>query len=180
MRKIKKRILQASILTGCLLLALIPTGMSTEIMPASKSTITVDNEGDGDFTTIQAAGDEIEVYSGEYFENVIVNVEGITLTGIDMELGTGSDTGFPIINGGGLDDVLTIERDDGVIFETAVVSHFRITGTGVTSDAGIRVYLARDIELSYNEIYECDIGMFIDAVDTCEIKFNNLCITHIM
>ena len=180
MRKINKRIIQASVLTSCLLLALIPTGVSTEISPTSKSTITVDNEGDGDFTTIQAAidsassGDEIEVYSGEYQENVILYVEGVTLTGIDMELGTGSDTGYPIINGGGLDDVLTIDRLDGVIFENGEVSHFRITGTGTTDDAGIRVYLARDIEISYNEIYDCDIGMFIDAADTCEIKFNTI------
>jgi parallel beta-helix repeat protein len=180
MKKIKKRIIQASILTGCLFLALIPNGVSTEIAPTVKSTITVDNEGDGDYTTIQAAinsasnGDTIEVYSGVYPENVILNVEGIALIGINMELGTGTDTGYPVIDGGGSDDVLTIQRDDGVIFEDAVVSYFMITGTGTTSDAGIRIYLARDIEISYNEIYECNIGMFIDSVDTCEIKFNTI------
>ena len=170
--------IQASIITGCLLLALIPNGVSSNVSITQKSTITVDNEGDGDFTTIQEAidsassGDTIEVYSGEYMENVVLHIEGLTLIGIDSELGTGSDTGYPIINAGLQDDVFTIQRDDGVIFDGATVSYFRITGSGTTSDAGIRVYLARDLELSYNEIYGCQYGMFIDSVDTCEIKFN--------
>ena len=177
MRKIK-RIIQANIIAICLLLALIPNGMSTDPDTTGKSTITVDNEGDGDFTTIQAAidnavdGDTIEVYSGIYQENVILNVEGLTLIGIDSELGTGSDIGYPVINGGGIANVLTIKRDDGVIFEDAVVKYFIITGSGTALDAGILIYLARDLEISDNEIYECDYGMYIHSVDTCQIKQN--------
>jgi len=70
--------------------------------------ITVDDEGDGDYTSIKDAlsnansGDTIEVYSGTYFEHdIAINIEGISLKGIPHELGNGSDVGKPFINGEG-------------------------------------------------------------------------------
>jgi nitrous oxidase accessory protein len=82
----------------------------------SKHIITVDNEpGDADYTSIADAlnhsspGDTIEVFSGTYNENHIsITVEGISLIGIPHELGNGSDTGEPFINGQGLNSVFIV------------------------------------------------------------------------
>ena len=64
----------------------------------------MDDEGDGDFVSIQAAinaakdGDTIEVYSGIYHENLVVN-KRVSLIGIPYELGEGNDEGKPVIEG---------------------------------------------------------------------------------
>lgn len=68
------------------------------------NTYTVDDEGDGDFTTITDAinyasdGDIIEVYSGKYFDNNIIVDKSVEIIGIDSELGSGDDKGNPIID----------------------------------------------------------------------------------
>jgi len=78
--------------------------------------IIVDDEGDGDYTSIKEAlsyanpGDTIEVYSGTYYENnITINIEGINLQGISYELGNGNDTGKPFIDGPGTDPYSLIE-----------------------------------------------------------------------
>ena len=66
----------------------------------------VDDEGDGNFTTIQDAidnatnGDIIWVYSGNYSGSISIN-KTISIIGIDEEYITGNDTGNPHIWGGG-------------------------------------------------------------------------------
>ncbi|HEC89600.1 MAG TPA: hypothetical protein ENI44_03345, partial [Thermoplasmatales archaeon] len=83
---------------------------------ADFGTIIVDDEGDGDYTSIQNAienaqnGDTIKVYSGTYTENVLIDKQ-LTIMGVDEELGKGDDTGKPIIDGGGKGDVVIINRD---------------------------------------------------------------------
>jgi len=65
--------------------------------------IIVDDEGDGDYTSIQEAvnnsnaGDIIEIYSGTYNEYNIVISHPISIIGIPHELGVGNDTGKPVI-----------------------------------------------------------------------------------
>jgi parallel beta-helix repeat protein len=93
------------------------------IMPISdKTIITVDDEGDGDYISIQdaidnaTAGDIIEVYSGKYYEHSIkILEEGITLQGIPYELGNGNDIGKPFINGEGKGVLIFIEVKNVVI-----------------------------------------------------------------
>ena len=83
----------------------------------SKHIITVDDEpGDADYTSIKEAlnhsslGDTIEVFSGTYNEHGInITEKGISLIGIPYELGNGSDTGKPFINGQGVDDVIRVK-----------------------------------------------------------------------
>ncbi|MFE3846209.1 nitrous oxide reductase family maturation protein NosD [Thermoplasmatota archaeon] len=71
----------------------------------SMFTITVDDEGDGDYTSIQDAiynanpGDTIKVYSGTYIENVVVDKQ-LTIMGIGEELGIGDDVDKPSIDSG--------------------------------------------------------------------------------
>jgi nitrous oxidase accessory protein len=93
--------------------------------------ITVDDDGDGDYTSIKDAvnnaspGDTIEVYSGTYFENnITISKPYLTLLGIPHELGNGSGTGKPFINGQGLDDVINIFADN------TILSGFHIENSG--------------------------------------------------
>ena len=71
------------------------------MQPLSSKIITVDDEGDGDFISIQNAlnevnpGDTIYVYSGQYNETLLVNTENIVLEGLNYELGSGNDDDFP-------------------------------------------------------------------------------------
>jgi parallel beta-helix repeat protein len=84
--------------------------------------IIVDNEGDGDYTSIQDAidnasnGDKIMVYSGIYHENVLVN-KTLTLVGVDAELGAGNDTGMPILNGTGVGGTGIMIKADGTLIK---------------------------------------------------------------
>jgi len=80
---------------------------------SDKNIIVVDNEGDGDYTSIQdaivnaTAGNIIEVYSGIYHEeDIIITTENITLRGIPYELGTGNDFGKPVIKD--ITDIVTL------------------------------------------------------------------------
>lgn len=92
---------------------------TTTFASATSDVIVVDNEGDGDFTSIKDAlasaspGDTIEVYSGTYYEYEIwINVNNIILQGIPNELGAGNDTGKPFINGEGLSYIFTFNKSD--------------------------------------------------------------------
>jgi len=64
--------------------------------------IIVDDEGDGNFTSIQSAidygnpGDAILVYSGRYEEHLFIN-KSLWLIGIDAEFKQGCDNGKPIL-----------------------------------------------------------------------------------
>jgi len=103
----------------------------------SNKIITVDDEGDGDYTSIQQAinkanfGDSIEVYSGTYVENIVVN-KMINLIGKDYELGGGSDTGKPIIDGGEVGTVIQT-TSDGI-----TITGFKIQNSG-NYDCGLHL-----------------------------------------
>lgn len=94
--------------------------------------ITVDDEpGDADYTSIKEAvshanpGDTIEVYSGTYYEaGITVTQEGLSLIGMPYELGNGTDTGKPFINGMGQGDLVILNACN------VTVSGFRIEHGG--------------------------------------------------
>jgi parallel beta-helix repeat protein len=102
-----------NILTVGLILLIIGTSMipamaenkALSTQPSGRITITVDDDGDGDYTSIRDAlnhshpGDIIEVYSGTYYEGeqVIMSIPEITLNGVPNELGSGNGTGKPFI-----------------------------------------------------------------------------------
>jgi len=82
----------------------IDTIEQSSIPISDKTIITVDDEGDGDYTSIKDAlshaypGVTIEVYSGTYYENnIYIGLPGLTLKGVPQELGSGNDTGKPVI-----------------------------------------------------------------------------------
>lgn len=72
-------------------------------LTSKKNVILVDDDGDGDYTSLKVAvnnsnsGDIIEIYSGTYNESNIVIFHPISIIGIPYELGQGNDTGKPLI-----------------------------------------------------------------------------------
>ena len=134
----------------------------------------VDNEGDGDFLTIQEAvtnadtGDTIKVYSGIYKENIYVFKDGLIFTGIDFELGIGTDQGFPIIDG---------NYDGSCIYiasEQVNIHGFIMQHCGNDSNvAGIKIQ-SNGMTIEENTIRNNNIGMIIDAGENNFILNNNI------
>ena len=107
---------------------------------------TVDNEGDGDFTSIQQAltkaqpGDHIQVYSGTYQENITILTAQLTLEGKPYELGSGNDNDHPIIQGTNSGNVINIQA------EQTILSGFIIQNSGSAFyDAGINIHSDHNI-----------------------------------
>ncbi len=101
-----------------------PSGQSNHINTHNQSvqqTYTVDDEGDGDFTAIQQAidtaqpGDIIHVYSGTYHEQLLIKQPNLSIQGKPYELGSGNDSDHPIIDGGGIGDVIRIETEHTIL-----------------------------------------------------------------
>ncbi len=138
----------------------------------------VDDEGDGHFTTIQAAidaaneGDTIKVFSGTYVENVVVD-KRVNLIGNDTELGDGDDTGKPIVDGDNKGDVILITADQVYLCGFKVTNSAgyigfsrphnsiwinsnsnTITGNEITENngRGITVANSKNNTISYNKI----------------------------
>lgn len=127
---------------------IIPTENSRDI-------IIVDDEGDGDYTSIKEAvyntnpGDTIEVYSGTYDKYAInISTEDIALIGIPHELGTGNDTGKPFIN-------TTILNNN----ETFIVS-----ANGVTIS---------NFNMKMGKIHTGPFTIIKIQAKNCKISFNN-------
>jgi len=125
--------------------------------------IVVDDEGDGDFTSIKEAlsfanpGDTIEVYSGTYNENtIIIEIENITLQGIPYELGNGSDTGKPFIDGQEIENTFEIRSQnilvDGFRIENDIPSHYN-TIIHIFDDAQYCVISNNDLSNSLHGIF---------------------------
>jgi len=147
----KKEIL---VIFVCMLLVTIvfPNGSKATADP---KTWIVDDEGNGDYTSIQSAVnganlyDMILVYSGTYNENVIVDIP-LDIIGIDKEYLDGDDTGKPIIDGGGQGNVVDIAARE------CTLSGFIIQNAGdgwwPNYDAGIITDYVDDITISKNVI----------------------------
>jgi len=137
----------------------------------------VDDEGDGDFTTIQDAidasveGDTIEVYSGTYVENVWLNKNNLEVIGIAEEYGSGGDSGKPIIDGSELDAVVEMKLEINEPIEDVDFSGFNIQNGG-TGNSGISIYHASDIKIFDCNITLNSIGIRVNTVDTLSI-YNN-------
>lgn len=112
---------------------------------AKGSTLFVNETGDGGaFTTIQDAinasydGDIIFVYSGIYYENLVIN-KTINLTGENRKM--------TIIDGRGNDDVIYLNAN------FTNITGFTITNSGQnTSDAGIELYNAHNCIIANNNV----------------------------
>lgn len=145
---------------------------------STRDIITVDDEGDGDYTSIKEAinnanlGDTIEVYSGIYYEHGIeINTENVTLKGVAYELGNGNDTGKPFINGEGKDIVIIFYAKnttlDNFHIENKDGTHHDILFLRSTADGCI---------ISNNDLNHTTL--YLIAVDGSNTKIINNNISH--
>ena len=132
-----KKLLVSGVILLFIGLSIPSTGTMVE-QTTTGDVITVDDEGDGDYTSIKEAlnnanpGDTIEVYSGTYYEfDIDIETEEIILKGVPYELGNGNDTGKPLIHGQGNGKVITIWA------QGFTITGFRIENGGGTIACGI-------------------------------------------
>ncbi len=106
--------------------------------------ITVDDEGDGNFTSIQDAvdnasiGDTILIYSGTYHEEVKIN-KTLLIIGVDRELGSGNDIGYPVIDGEKeLETAIEISKKArGISIEGLKITGYTGRGIDCSADEGV-------------------------------------------
>jgi parallel beta-helix repeat protein len=143
---------------------------------SDKTVIIVDDEGDGDYSSIKEAlnhadpGDTIEVYSGTYYEHgIIISDDNITLKGIPYELGNGSDKGKPLIDGQGMDLVI------GYVSTTRVtIDGFHIENKGGTEDI-IGMNKASKCTISNNDIHNTGMALiYVRNSTNIQIVNNNI------
>jgi len=160
--------------------SVVPAGLSVQLEKSTSralaSTWIVDNEGDGDFTSIQAAvdaaasGDTVDVYSGTYFENVNIN-KSLQLIGKATEYLTGSDTGKPEIYGTGLDNTVSVYTNNQDV--PVKISGFVITHSG-NHHAGVYIEYSRSVEVSNNDLVLNHHGFQLYYAETDHIQQNNI------
>lgn len=173
------------LIIGILILSIgasvIPIGTSTSTQYTSpqlspKATWIVDDEGDGDFTSIQAAIDNataddiIEIYSGTYTENILIE-KSIDLEGKATEYGSGSDTGIPTLIGLGNDNVISIYTDN--LDAPVKIAGLTITGSG-DKHAGVYAEYSKTVVVTNNIITENHHGVELYYDETAQIQANTI------
>jgi len=159
----------------------------------SKTVILVDDEGDGDYTSIQdaidnaTAGDTIEVYSGTYAENVLIN-KTLNLYGIDYELGSGDDEGMPMVMKKDTETIFTVTADgcniSGFDFKKIEYTHEAISiyhsdnnnifGNSLSSNTGVHLF-----ESYYNNVYDNELRDCNRAISLVDSEYNKIYENHI-
>ena len=119
------------------------------------ATLYVDLDGSADYTSIQDAidtannGDTVYVYSGHYFENIVIN-KSIDLIGEDMDI--------TIIDGSGKGDVVTIISQNNYV---------NLTGFTIQNSGDERFDEGINIDSDYNSITgniitDCNVGLSLN------------------
>ena len=133
------------------------------VTTASARTWYVDDDGGADFIGIQevinnaSAGDTILVYSGVYYENVVVN-KSVTLMGI----------GQPVVDAGGAGDAITLNADG--------ITLVGFTATGSSwFDAGIKVISNNNTITGNNASNNNWHGISLSHSSNNTITGNNAC-----
>lgn len=105
------------------------------------------------------AGSLIVVHAGYYHESNIIVDKPLKIVG----------EGWPIVNGGGLSDVITITADS-VSLSGFVVQH---SGTGTYGDpAGIKVNKVRGCVIENNQVVDDLFGIYLAVSTDCQVKNN--------
>ncbi len=153
---------------------------------ARAETITVNDDGGADYSTISAAidasniNDTINVKSGVYYEQILIS-KSLSLLGEDKET--------TVINGSGFDLVVNISSDNvifsgftisgphiiekgGILLESSKncsISNLKIHG----NFCGIHLINTNDSYIENNEFYDNDLGIFSTSSNHNLIKNNN-------
>jgi len=148
---------------------------------SDKTLIIVDDEGDGDYTTIKDAvnhtspGDVIEVYSGKYVEEeILIEIPRVTIKGIPYEFLNGTDSGTPLV----------VRKDKGYVFficsEEVIVTNLKIDdGPGNQSCcAFIYLYYAKKSIIADNKLRNSMVGIKCSHSDHAKIINNTIELTE--
>jgi len=159
------------ILIGIMVAYLLLTGSL-----ASGATVTVDDSGGADYLSIQAAinnasaGDVIEVQSGMYNENVVVN-RTLSLKGIGMPLvnASGSGTVITIASGGSTVDGFNVTRsgadwnggdaDSGIKIKSD--NNSVLNSTAGFNNYGVYVFESVNNTIESNSVYSNTEGIYL-------------------
>ncbi|WP_292381322.1 right-handed parallel beta-helix repeat-containing protein [Methanosarcina sp. UBA289] len=137
--------------------------MIINTVTAAASTITVDNSGEGDYTSIKQAvnnsvdGDTLLVNKGVYVENVVVNKK----LAIISKSGNPEDTIVQALNPG--DHVFHVTADN------VTISGFNVTGT---NKSGI-YYTGSDGTIAGNKLVSDKYGIYLEKAENITIENNN-------
>ena len=154
-------------------------------MPISdKSVIIVDDEGDGDYTSIKEAvnnassGDTIEVYSGTYLEQGIhIENDNIELLGISHELGEGDDSGKPFIKGDGTIAAIWVGASHAIVSNFTIENPYNHTyyhTGGIYVGKDYPPFEQEDIIISDCIIYNTTWGIYDTDAENIRIINNNI------
>jgi nitrous oxidase accessory protein len=121
---------------------------------------------EGPITTVAAAvavarrGDTITIHRGTYRTgNVEVRVPGLTIRG----------DGYPVLDGGGRDEILILAADGITITRLA----FQGAGVSMTRDqAAIRVAGVKDCRILENRIDDSFFGIYLERATGCRVAGN--------
>ena len=157
--EMKKKVVTRMIVT-LLILSMLPFSFSVEPVKAEPKTIHVPI----DCSTIQEAidaaspGDTIYVYSGIYYENVIVN-KAVSLIG--------ENRSFTIVDGSEAGNVFSITRDN------VSIRGFTIKNSGFLN-TGIHLDDVNDCNIAENDITDNYYGFWLDLSSNNTITGNNI------
>jgi len=135
--------------------------------------IIVDDEGDGDYTSINEAvinahpWDTIEVYSGTYNENVEIG-KPLILIGIEHELGSGEDDGKPVVDACGKGDIFFVYTSH------VTITGFRLQNCTTLNNQAINIWFTFSINISNNEITNNWRGIYIYESSDNIVSGNNI------
>ncbi len=136
--------------------------------------ITVDDDGDENYTKIQDAinasnpGDTILVFSGVYRENIVINKQ-LRLIGVEE-----NDEGIPVIDSNGTGSTVVIKVDN-CLFEG-----FKVINSSTTSlpqGAGIKI-LSNNNTLNNNTILDHVYGVFLEEAGKNRINNNTISFSY--
>ncbi len=194
-----KKIMLRMLLVFSIFIFLFGMNIISAIGPVSSpygKIIIVDDEGDGDYTSIKEAvnnsapGDTIEVYSGTFNEHSIyIEINDVSIIGIPYELGNGNDSGKPFINTGDSNSIFIVNASGVVITNfkmnslgasviriqatNCIVSNNNITGLNKGSSA-VRVEDSSKFQIIGNEFKNFKTGIFIRSGGHFNISHNVL------
>ncbi|MDY9925445.1 NosD domain-containing protein [Methanosarcina sp.] len=158
----KKNELQFLTIAFFIILVLNGTAAATSV----PSTLYVDAEGNGNYTTIQAAvnnsssGDTILVYPGTYTENVNVSVANISILSYS---GNPEDTIVKRLN--------VLSHNFKITANNVTISGFNITGAGST---GIYMSGFSGANITNNKLSGVGCGVQIESSSRCSLTNNTI------
>jgi len=140
---------------------------ATSGVTQQKTWIVDDELYDGDFTTIHDAvfaaspGETINVYSGTYIENVVVDKQ-LTIIGIDHEWLSGNDVGKPVVQSPVYDDCFKI------IVDSVTIQGFSI----IDGRAGIYIDSCSGNQILDNSLSGNEVGVWLYMASNTVIRNN--------